>query len=171
MLNTNSFWKKVLYMFLIIFALLILDNTIVTFFSIKGVFPSLLFSFIICYSIVSGYEEAIVIGVFSGILQDIYFPGALGINVLINMLTCLIAAKVGKSIFKEKIFVPLISTFLLSVLKSGYIFAILILTKNKNDFSHLILYKAIYETAITLLIYKLVLKFSETKIIKKEWRF
>lgn len=171
MSKTNNKFKKILYLFLIITILFIFDNTIITFFAIKNIYPSVLFVFIVCYSIINGYGEATIIGVITGILQDIYFPGVMGINMLINMLICLMAAKIGKGIFKDKVIIPIFSTFLLSLLKSIAIFAIFILIGASNNFLHLIIYKAIYEMIIALLIYRIILKFSETKTIKKEWRF
>lgn len=171
MLNTKNIWKKILYLFLITITLFILDNTIVTFFKFKGVYPSILFAFIICYSIINGYEEAIILGVISGYLQDIFFPGVLGINMFANLVLCVLAARIGKSIFKEKILIPAMSTFLVSVLKSGIIYLLLIFIGSKNDFLHLIIYKAVYEMIVTFISYKLILKFSETKTMKKEWRF
>lgn len=171
MLNTNTKFKKILYLFLIIIALFIFDNTVIPFFAIKNIYPSVLFVFIVCYSIINGYGEATIIGVITGFLQDIYFPGVMGINMLVNMLICLMAAKIGKGIFKDKVVIPIFSTFLLSLLKSITIFAIFILIETSNNFLHLIIYKAIYEMIVALLIYKIILKFSETKTIKKEWRF
>lgn len=171
MLNTNTKFKKILYLFLIIIALFIFDNTVIPFFAIKNIYPSVLFVFIVCYSIINGYGEATIIGVITGFLQDIYFPGVMGINMLVNMLICLMAAKIGKGIFKDKVIIPIFSTFLLSLLKSITIFAIFILIETSNNFLHLIIYKAIYEMIVALLIYKIILKFSETKTIKKEWRF
>lgn len=171
MVHTDSLWKKILYLAMIVFTLFILDNTIVPFFAIKGIYPSVLFVFIICYSIINGYEEAIVLGVIVGVLQDLYMPGVMGINMLVNMFACLTAARIGKSIFKEKLIVPMVSTFLLSIFKSIMVYLLFILIKNNNDFLHLILYKGIYETIITLFLYKIILKFCETKIMKKEWRF
>ncbi|WP_346887184.1 rod shape-determining protein MreD [Clostridium sp. UBA1056] len=171
MVNSNTTIKKIIYLFLIIITLFIFDNAIAPFFAIKNIYPSVLFVFIVCYSIINGYNEGVIIGVITGALQDIYFPGVIGINMLINMLICLIAARIGKGIFKEKAIVPIFSTFILSLLKSITIFVILILIKSSNNFMHLIIYKAIYEMVIALLIYRIILKFSETKTIKKEWRF
>lgn len=171
MLSSDTKLKKILYLFLIIITLFIFDNAIAPFFAIKNIYPSVLFVFIVCYSMINGYGEATAIGVITGILQDIYFPGVMGINMLINMLICLIAAKIGKGIFKDKVIIPIFSTFILSLLKSIFIFAMFILIGASNNFLHLIIYKAIYEMIVALLIYKIILKFSETKTIKKEWRF
>lgn len=171
MSNINTMVKKIIYLFLIVITLFIFDNAVSPFFAIKNIYPSVLFVFIVCYSIINGYTEGVIIGVITGALQDIYFPGVIGINMLINMLICLIAAKIGKEIFKEKAIIPIFSTFLLSLIKSITVFVMFILIKSSNNFMNLIIYKAIYEMIIALLLYKIILKFSETKTIKKEWRF
>ena len=72
---------------LISLVLLILDNSLIPFLAIKGAYPSLLFVFAIAYSIINGRSEAVVIGVISGLMQDIFFYNGFGINALINMLT------------------------------------------------------------------------------------
>lgn len=169
--NYNPLPKKILYISLIVFALSLIDNSIIPIFSVKNVFPSTLFVFLICYSIINGYGEGVIIGVISGILQDIYMPGVLGINMLTNMLMAVLAAKIGESIFKEKIIIPILSTFLLSMLKSLIIFLLLILIKKSNNFLYLIPYKGLYDMVVAMFLYKVTLKFSHSKTIKKEWRF
>lgn len=169
--NKNPLPKKILYISLIIITLFILDNTIIPMFSIKNIFPSTLFVFLVCYSIINGYVEGIIIGVGIGLLQDIYMPGVLGINMLINMIIGILSAKVGESIFKEKSIIPILSTFLLSMLKSILIYGLLILIKKSNNFLYLIPYKGLYDMVLAVFMYKLILKFSQSKTIKKEWRF
>lgn len=169
--NNNPLPKKILYISLIIITLFILDNTIIPMFSINNIFPSTLFVFLVCYSIINGYIEGIIIGVSIGLLQDIYMPGVFGINMLINMIIGILSAKVGESIFKEKSIIPILSTFLLSMLKSILIYGLLILIKKSNNFLYLIPYKGLYDMVLAVFMYKLILKFSQSKTIKKEWRF
>ena len=87
---------------LISLLLLILDNSLMPFFSIKGAYPTLIFTFAIAYSIIYGRKEAVIIGVTSGLLQDIFFYNGFGVNSLINMLLCLLAAIIGENIYREK---------------------------------------------------------------------
>lgn len=169
--NRNPLPQKILYISLIIIALFILDNTIIPFISVRSIFPNTLFVFLVCYSIINGYFEGIIIGVFVGMLQDIYIPGVFGMNMLVNMFIAIIAAKIGESIFKEKSIIPILSTFLLSVLKSIMIYVLLILIKKNNNFLYLIIYKALYDMVLAVFMYKITLKFSQSKTIKKEWRF
>lgn len=163
--------KKIIYLFLIVISLLILDNSLIPFFSINYIYPSILFVFIISYSIINGYIEAILISVLAGVFQDLYFSNLIGINMITNMLVCILGAKIGNSIFKEKSIIPVISTFSLSILKGLMVFGILYLTKMNNGDLSVIFYRAIYDTVLAIFIYKITFKFSETKAIKKEWRF
>lgn len=162
--------KKVLTLIGIILVLTILDNTLVTFFAIKSVYPSLVLIFIISYSIINGEKEAILLGIFSGAIQDLYFFNGIGVNMLTNMIICYIAAVVGKSIFKEKSFVPIVSTLFLSILKGIIILIVLYLMNIKINTEN-ILYTSLYNMVLSIILYRYVYKLSETKFIKKEWRF
>jgi len=163
--------KKILYLIFITVILLIIDNTLVPFLSINYIYPSILVVFIIAYSIINGPWEGILLGIFVGALQDLYFFNGIGINMLTNMIICLIASQIGKGIFKDKSVVPIVSTFFLSFLKGLLILWIFFLLKIKSGNLAVILYRALYDMMISILIYRLVFKLSETKIMKKEWRF
>lgn len=163
--------KKVIYLFLIILLLAILDNTVITFLSIRYIYPSTLLVFVIAYAIINGPIEGIVVGIAAGAFQDLYFSSGMGINMLGNMIICLIAAEIGKSIFKDKSIVPIVSTFFLSFLKGLFVIGILFLLRIKTTGITIVLYKALYDMIVSVFLYRLVFKLSETKIIKKEWRF
>ena len=92
---------KRIVIILISIILLVIDNTLLPYYSIKGAFPSLLFVFAIGFSIVNGKKEAVFIGVLSGILQDVFFVKGNGVNALINLLLCVLAATIGENILKE----------------------------------------------------------------------
>ena len=94
--------KKILTVFLLTIILLILDNSVVPFLGIIGIYPSLLFVFIICYSIINDSWEGLWIGVVAGSLQDIYFANVFGVNALTNMIICVLAGQIGVNILKEK---------------------------------------------------------------------
>lgn len=161
--------KKVVLTLLCI-GLLILDNTLVPFFAINSFYPSILLVFVLCYSIVSDKWDALGIGVFSGLLQDIYFFHGFGVNALVNMIVCLIASYIGESIFKEKRLIPVITTFFLSILKYLLVFVILYLTKTKTHIQG-VLYVGPLSMLLSFFIYKWVYKLSQKDYMKKDWKF
>ena len=149
---------------------LILDNSLMPFLAIKGAFPSLLFTFAIAYSIINGKNEAVFIGVISGLLQDIYFSSGFGINALVNMLICLLAAIIGENIYREKKLIPIISMALLYLLK---IFSIFIILKfvGKTINIEIGIYTSIYSSVIMFLGYNFVLRLYDNNYRKRSWRF
>ncbi|MGH4051038.1 MAG: rod shape-determining protein MreD [Clostridium sp.] len=162
--------KKILTIVFLCILFLILDNTLMPLFKIFGTYPSLLFIFAICYSIVSSPKNAIIVGIFTGALQDLYFFNGFGINTLSNMLICLIAANIGKNIFIEKSFLPIISSFILSVVKGLSVFCLLFLVKRYTDIGT-IFYQGIYNLIVCLFMYRFTYKLSQKEYMKTNWKF
>lgn len=162
--------KKIITLFCIVTVLIILDNSFIPFFSIKGFYPSLTFIFIISYSIVNGMWEGIWIGVFSGLLQDLYFIDAIGPNAFANMSCCILAAVIGKNIFKQKLIIPVLSEFLLSILKGLILFLILYVLNMKLNIKPVFI-SGIYNMIISIVVYKLTLKLCSLDYMQKDWKF
>ncbi len=155
---------------LISLVLLILDNSFMPFLAIKGAFPSLLFIFSIAYSIINGKKEAVFMGVISGLLQDIYFYEGLGVNALINMLICLLAAFIGENIYREKKLIPTISMAFLYMLKVISLFLVLKMA-GKTINIEVGIYASIYSAIIMFLGYDFVLRLYNNNYKKRSWRF
>ena len=155
---------------LISIVLLILDNSFMPFLAIKGAYPSLLFIFAIAYSIIFGKKEAVIIGVISGLMQDIYFFGGFGINALVNMLICLLAAFIGENIYRDKRLVPTIATIFLYILKVFAVLAILKIVGKSIDLK-VGIYSSIYSSIIMFLGYNFVLRLYDKNFENESWRF
>jgi rod shape-determining protein MreD len=166
----NCIMKRVLTVVFLCILFLILDNTLMPLFKINGAYPSLIFIFAICYSIVSSPRDAVIIGVFTGALQDVYFLNGFGINMFANMLMCVIAANIGRNIFIEKSLLPIVSSFVLSLVKGLIVFFILYLIKQYINFE-IIFFHAIYNLIVSIFMYKFTYKLSQKEYMKTEWRF
>ena len=161
--------KLVLILLGILF--LVIDNSVAPFFAIKGVYPSLLFTFAICFSIVNRGWDAIGIGVFIGILQDLYFAQGFGYNTLINLLLCFGVALLAENIFRHKRFVPILIVGGITIIKY---FSICIVTnmvgiKVPIDFGILIM--AIYNIIVAFFMYQWVYDISNKDYMKSQWKF
>ncbi|KGM96392.1 rod shape-determining protein MreD [Clostridium novyi A str. 4552] len=162
--------KRVITVALILILFTILDNSLMPFLTIKHIYPSLVFIFVVFYSIINGNVSAIYVGVFSGLLQDVYLMNGIGINMFINMVICLLAAQIGKTIFKDKLVIPIITCFGLSILKGVLMFIILYLVGQRSYFNT-VLYVSLYNMIISILIYKKVYILCQKDFMVKKWRF
>lgn len=162
--------RKIFTVLTLIVTLLILDNALMPFISIKGIYPSILFLFIICYSIINGSKSAIIVGVISGFLQDIYLINGLGTNMLVNMVSCLIAAKIGETIFKDKSIIPVISCFFLVILKGTLMLMILYIFGQHIHFK-VIIYRSLYSIPFAAFMYKRIYNLCQRPFMIKNWKF
>ena len=154
---------------LISIVLLILDKSFIPFLAIKGAYPSVLFIFAIAYSIINGKKEGVIIGVLSGVLQDIFFYSGFGINSLINMLLCLVAAIIGENIYKEKRLIPVITAIILYLIKVVVIGFIFSLIDIKIDINAGVL-TALYSAIIMFVSYKPMYRLYDSDYKKSNWR-
>ena len=155
---------------LISIILLILDNSLSPFISIKGIYPSLLFIFAIAYSIINGKKEAVFIGVISGLLQDIFFFNGFGVNCFLNLLLCFLASVIGEGMIKNKKLVPVVSMFIITILKYMGVFAIFCILNIKVDLSKG-LYMAVYNAVVMFFGYKYIINIYDDEYTKQRWRF
>jgi rod shape-determining protein MreD len=155
---------------LVSIVLLILDNSLVPFFSIKGAYPSLLFVFAIAYSLINGKEKAIFIGVVSGMLQDVFFFNGFGVNSLTNLLLCLFASYVGAGIVKNKRLIPVIAIIFITLIKYMGIFIILYLLNIEIQLSKSIV-MSVYNGFVMFFVYKVVMNIYDDEYSKQRWRF
>ncbi|AOR22673.1 rod shape-determining protein MreD [Clostridium taeniosporum] len=159
-----------LIIILISIGLTILDNSLIPFFSVHGVYPSILFTFAIAYSIIYGREKAVFIGTVSGILQDLFFFNVFGINSILNLLLCLFASIIGENIFKTKKLVPVLSMFFITILK--YIGIVIICYFLRIGMPILkSVGMALYNSVVMFFIYKLIMKIPDEEYRKRPWRF
>ena len=162
--------KRVLTLIGISLCLAILDNAFMPYLAIKGYYPSLLYVFLICYSINNGMWEGLWIGILAGLLQDIFFVNVFGINSILNMFMGIISGYIGCNIFKEKIFIPAFSTLLLSIVKGVMLFVILYIIKVHINLEN-VFFISLYNMAAAIIMYKPVYNLCQKKYMQKRWKF
>jgi len=162
--------KKILVLFLLSILFFVLDNVLMPFFTIRNIYPSLLLVFIVCYSIVNGSWEGLWLGVFCGLLQDVYFTSAIGLNAFVNMIVCIVAGVIGNNIFKEKRLVPIASCLLLSFLKGIVILLILYTSGTYIDLKNIVCI-SIYNAVVCSVMYKKVYKLCGKRYMQIRWKF
>jgi rod shape-determining protein MreD len=159
-----------LIIILVSIVLLILDNSFVPFFSIKGAYPSLLFVFAIAYSLINGKEKATFVGVVSGMLQDVFFFQGFGVNSVLNLLLCLLASAIGSGIVKNKRLIPIVSTFFITIIKYIGVFIIFYSLNIHIEFPKSIV-MSIYNSIVMFFAYKIVINIYDDEYSKQRWRF
>lgn len=162
--------KKVIILVLLSILFFVMDNALMPFIAVKGIYPSIFLVFCILYSIQNGKWEGMWLGVFCGLLQDIFFTGFFGLNGLSNMLICLIAGEIGTKIFKEKRLIPVACCFALTLLK-GII--LLIVLNHYGVYINIVsvFLVSVYDIVIAALLFKFVYRLCQEDYMQIRWKF
>lgn len=151
--------------------LFIIDNTMMPFLSVWGVMPSLLFCFVLSFSIINGEADAIFVGAVSGILQDIYFPNVFGVNALCNLIICYLAAVIGHSIFTNRKTVPILISGAAAIVKYLFVFIIMHVIGITVLLDRKMIIMAVLNMIVTFFIYYSVYDLCKKEFMKKQWNF
>lgn len=150
-----------------------LQNSLFVHIKVLGVYPDILLTFIICFALVRGNPWGIVVGIGGGILEDIFFRGAFGINSIACMLTAFLVGTLESKIYKDNYIVPLVFTFAGTVVKELIVYLFLYLTRSSFDIStavmSIIIPEAIYNSLLAVLFFRYVIKLTDKYIAKQTW--
>ena len=110
----------------IIVVALLIQLTLINSVTILGVKPDLILIVILVFSLLKGGKEGAISGFVSGLLQDIFSTGLLGINALVKTVIGFTCGTLKEKIFHEHILflIPAI-TFIASLVQSILIFLLL----------------------------------------------
>ena len=117
---------KILLKSAIIVVALLIQLTLINSITILGVKPDLIMVVVVVFSLLKGEKEGTISGFASGLLQDIFSTGLLGINALAKTVIGFICGILKEKIFHEHILflIPVI-TFIASIMQSILIFLLL----------------------------------------------
>ncbi len=143
---------------LIVVVNFLLQTTIFQYFRIAGILPNTALIIVVVVSILSGRKKGITAGVLAGILQDLFFSRAIGVNTGIYVLIGYIIGGLEKKLFKDNNLTPL---FLINFSTVFYHLVYLIIMyffkipiNFWSIFRRIIIIEAIYNALIGIIVYK-----------------
>ena len=117
---------KILLKSAIIVVALLIQLTLINSITILGLKPDLIMVVIVVFSLLKGEKEGTISGFASGLLQDIFSTGLLGINALAKTVVGFICGILKEKIFHEHIlFLIPVVTFIASFIQSILVFLLL----------------------------------------------
>lgn len=150
--------------------LFILDQAFVPFFSVNGSYGSLLFAFFGIFALLSDFEDAFLLAIVVGLLQDIYFPYVFGLNILINLWLFMGLSKAGETLKEGRMTFPVLFVSLAQGVKNLLMVIVLSLFGYHANFSS-VLIAPIFTLVFAIFLYYRVIEFRRIPMIKKEWKF
>lgn len=95
---------------LIILINFLLQTTIFQYIGIVGIVPNTSLVLTVCFALQKGKKTGPLLGLVMGILQDIFFERAIGVNALLYFLVGYFMGLSEEKLFKDNIMIPIIFT-------------------------------------------------------------
>lgn len=157
--------RRKITVFLIIVVCFLLQTTLFQTLSFASIAPNLLIVVVSSFGFMRGRKEGMWIGLFSGLLVDVFFGSVIGFYALIYMYIGYINGFFRKIFFPEDIKLPLI---LISASDFGYnilVYFFLFFLRGKFQFGyyiiHIMIPELVYTIVITIALYFVILKINQ----------
>ncbi len=153
----------------------ILESTLFQYTRIFGIKPDFTLMIIVAYGIMRGSSYGAFIGLGTGLLLDMLYGRAIGINALAYMVTGYIIGRVHENVFKDS-FIPAVVFNFIAVVVFQHGFILLAYFSNNfpvTDISYvnmlleIILPQAVYNSILGSIAYRLIYRLDEAKFINK----
>lgn len=145
-----------------ILLLLVMQTTFPEYAMFMGVKPNLILVFTICAALVNGSVTGAFAGAFAGLALDLLSGKIIGINALFGMYAGVAAGLINKRIFRNNIFVLLLSVFTSTVVYEGLMFLLNFFFKNGlssytfGPILRTVLPEALYNCIVSLVMFRIV---------------
>jgi len=153
----------------------ILESTLFQYTRIFGIKPDFTLMIVVAYGIMRGSSYGAFIGLGAGMLLDLLYGRAIGINALAYMAAGYIIGQVHENVFKDS-FIPAVVFNFLAVILFQHAFIMLAYFSNNfpgtgisyvNMLLKNILPQAAYNSLIGFIVYRLIYRLDESKLLDR----
>lgn len=161
---------RILVLILLPFLAIFLQSNLFSYYSIKGTIPDLILVFVTFFALFNRVDQGTIYAFGCGLLEDLYMGRFIGLNALSKGLTAFILGRLEGNVFKENLFVGVISVLVATILNAIFlfIFSVLVFEVFHIDMGMLfgILYQAIYNVIVAIPIYIWYYNSSKSGVLK-----
>lgn len=148
-----------------LFCIVLFQTTILSFMSFNGVKPNILVVFVVSVALLRGSTEGAVIGVISGLIQDIMTGKIMGFYALLGLYLGICIGSVNKRLYRENFLVIIIFTFIATLVYEFLVFFFGIFAYNGSNaiyaISNIIIPEIIYNIVVSIFIYTITIKLND----------
>ncbi|NLK21509.1 MAG: rod shape-determining protein MreD [Epulopiscium sp.] len=150
----------------------ILQSTYFQALKIRGVIPNFYIMIIVSFALLRGSKEGAIVGLFAGLLQDVYFGTAIGFFALIGMYIGYFCGKINKDFYPESFLLPLVLTIFSTFFYDLSVYVFTYLVRGKINFifffNNIMLPGVVYTGIISLFVYQGIYYLNEKLEIKEK---
>lgn len=163
---------RILVIGLIILVNFILESTLFQYTRVFGIKPDFTIILITSYAIMRGSAFGASIGLVSGLLQDIFYGNAIGVQGLSYMLTGYLIGQANDNVFKDSYIPSIVFNIGAVFIYQHIFFLITYFTKTEISYTYallkIIIPQSIYNAILGPIAYRLIYRLDEKKFMNKK---
>ncbi|QCX32491.1 rod shape-determining protein MreD [Caloramator sp. E03] len=167
--------KKYAYIIFIAIIAIVIQQSLISSINIFGAKFDIVYVLIICFSLLRNELESVVFALICGIIRDSFFPFVFGINCIIYIITAFLLAKLQKRIYRDSLIIPVFFTFVFTILKTILYYSYFYIASIKFDFkvhvSQLIFLESVYNSIVSIFLYRITKNICLKDVMQEEWKF
>lgn len=129
-----------------------IESTILKSVSIRGITPNLIVIFVVSYGILRGRLAGGIVGLFLGILMDLFFFQVVGFQTLLFFYIGIVAGYFNKDFYKENYVLPIVLISCVDFLYGLIMYIFTYLIRGRLDIGYYVVNTMIPEVIYTLLV-------------------
>lgn len=149
---------NILIIFLIIIINFIFQSTVLPYFSIFGVLPNTSLIIIVVISLLKGRKTGSVVGLLTGLLQDIIFSPVIGVNAFIYFFIGYLVGMAENKLSKDNLLIPFIMTIGATIGYHLFYYLFMFFLGHSINFSiffrSIVIFEIFYNSLLSILFYK-----------------
>ncbi|MBQ1802929.1 MAG: rod shape-determining protein MreD [Lachnobacterium sp.] len=157
--------RRKVTLFILISICFVLQTTIFKAIAFAGIAPNVLLVVVATFGFMRGNREGMFIGIFTGLLMDIFFGPYLGLNTLLYMYIGYINGLFKKYFYPDDINLPLLLTAGSDWLLNTTLYLLVFIGRRRFDYLYylktIIIPEMVYTTIVTIFIFFLLVKLNE----------
>lgn len=155
--------------------LLVLEGSFFALVFLRGIKPDLLLIVIVCLSFLWGEKKGMILGIITGLLQDIFFGPAIGFFALAKMLSAYFSGLISREIYKDQIIGPMLAVFFATIMHESILYMLVSLYWGAEmgffvAVESIFLFRAFYHFALTLFLYPIIYKADRANFFNPSYR-
>lgn len=151
-----------------------IQSTMLQAIQIRGVLPNTAIIIIVSYALLRGSLEGAMVGLFAGLLQDLFFGTSIGFYACLGMLSGYFIGKLHQNFYRENYILPLLFCAATTFCYETIVYCVGFLFNGKLNyfiyFHSLILPETVYTSVFSIFIYRLLFGINDYLELKERYK-
>ena len=160
---------------LLVFLNFILQTTLFRFFAIRGVFPNTALIIVTSYALLRGSKEGALVGVFSGLLMDVFFSTTIGFYSALYFAAGVAFGRIQRNFYRENYLLPIIFCTFSACLFEAVLYTTGFVFRGEGNLLYflfrVLLPEIVYTAILTIPIYRILFGINEWLELKEKYRY